>query len=175
MSALVIFESMFGNNRDLAAAIAEGIAPRMEVTTSEVGVAPVEVPLPVSLLVVGGPTHGFGMSRPSTRRDAARQAAPEAVISGTIGIREWLEEAQVQSVLFAAAWDTRVERPAFLKLIDRSAEGMAKGLGRLGCTLVVRPQHFAVEGTKGPLRAGEMERARRWGGEVAEAATALLG
>lgn len=167
MSALVIYESMFGNNRDLAVAISEGIATRMEVTTVEVGVAPVEVPEGVTLLVVGGPTHAFGMTRPNSRRDAAKQAAPAPIVSARIGIREWLQEARVPSVLDAAAWDTRVERPAFLKLIDRSAEGMVKGLRRLGCSVVASPQHFAVEGTKGPLVAGEVEHARRWGEQLA--------
>ncbi|BCW48284.1 hypothetical protein [Arthrobacter sp. StoSoilB13] len=40
--------------------------------------------------------------------------------------------------------------------------------GRLesGATLVSKPVPFYVEGTEGPLLAGETERARTWGGEL---------
>lgn len=169
MTALVIFESMFGNNRALAEAIAQGIAPQRSATVVEVGSAPTSIDAAVTLLVVGGPTHGFGMTRPSTRRDAAKQATGPLVSTG-IGVREWLQAASVPAGIAAAAWDTRVERPAFLKLIDRSAEGMAKGLKRLGCRLVLPPQHFAVQGVQGPLGPNELERARRWGEQLAQAA-----
>src|ERR671924_1273561 len=87
--ALVIFESMFGNTRTIAEAVAEGLSSRFATDLTEVSVAPTRIPEDVSLVVVGGPTHAFGLTRPRTREDAARQAdAP--VVSARIGVREWL-------------------------------------------------------------------------------------
>ena len=40
MRALVVFESMFGNTKVIADAVADGLATRMRVTAVEVGAAP---------------------------------------------------------------------------------------------------------------------------------------
>ena len=71
---LVVFESMFGNTQVIASSVADGLAPRMQVDLMEVGVAPTALDGDVDLLVVGGPTHAFGMSRPGTRQLAAQQS-----------------------------------------------------------------------------------------------------
>jgi flavodoxin len=89
MRALVIYESMFGNTETIAQAIAEGLATRMQVDVVEVGAAPGAIDEGHDLLVVGGPTHAFGMTRPSTRQDA-QQKAGHSVISAQSGLREWL-------------------------------------------------------------------------------------
>ena len=57
--ALVIYESMFGNTRAVAEAIADGLRSRFETEIVEVRGAPVEIPDDVSLVVIGGPTVGF--------------------------------------------------------------------------------------------------------------------
>jgi flavorubredoxin len=72
--ALVVFESMFGNTEAIAHAVADGLRSTMDVDVVEVGAAPASPADDVDLLVVGGPTHAFGLTRPSTRQDAARQA-----------------------------------------------------------------------------------------------------
>ena len=71
MRALVVYESMFGNTQAIAQAIGDGIEASMHADVVEVGAAPDMVPRDVTLLVVGGPTHAFSMSWPSTRRDVA--------------------------------------------------------------------------------------------------------
>ncbi|MBG0822683.1 hypothetical protein HS048_18260 [Planomonospora sp. ID91781] len=65
----------------------------------------------MDLLVVGAPTHAFGMSRPATRQSAAQQA-PAGLVSKGRGLREWLAalDDHVPAVA-AAAFDTRVENP----------------------------------------------------------------
>jgi hypothetical protein len=55
----------------------------------EVGVAPTALDGDVDLLVVGGPTHAFGMSRPGTRQSAAQQSQ-RGLVSARTGLREWL-------------------------------------------------------------------------------------
>ena len=67
MRALVMYESMFGNTRDIANALAGGMSAHLEVEVVEVSAAPATVGDDVDLLVVGGPTHAHGMSNPGSR------------------------------------------------------------------------------------------------------------
>lgn len=88
--------------------------------------------------MVGGPTHAFGMSRPSSRQDAARQGATHG---GTEpGLREWLAGVRLDGVRSAAAFDTRVTKVRLLP--GSAARGAAKVLRGRG----VRLQHPQVRG-----------------------------
>src|SRR6188472_2874693 len=87
MSALVVVESMWGNTRAVAEAVARGLGEEVEVV--EVQDAPTPLPDNVDLLVVGGPTHAFAMSRSTTRHDAVERGARGA--DEAHGIREWLD------------------------------------------------------------------------------------
>ncbi|HEX2849118.1 MAG TPA: flavodoxin domain-containing protein [Acidimicrobiales bacterium] len=172
MTALVVFESMFGNTETIARSIAAGLAARLGddvVEVVEVGDAPAALPAGVDLLVVGGPTHAFGMSRRGTRQSARQQADGPLVSTGG-GIREWLGSLEVPPGprIAAAAFDTRIPRPR----LPGSASGSAtRRLRTLGFRIVARRCSFWVTGVKGPLRAGEVERAREWGDRVAAEAT----
>jgi hypothetical protein len=163
--ALVVFESMFGNTATIAQAVADGLRSTMDVDVVEVGAAPESPPEDLDLLVVGGPTHAFGLTRPSTRQDATRQAG-HAVVSGGIGLREWLDVLRPPDGLAAVAFDTRVRRP---HLPGSAAHGADRRLRRLGVRTIMRPESFWVGGTPGPLLDGETERARTWGERVAAA------
>lgn len=161
MRALVVYESMFGTTRDIAEAIAEGLSSTMSVTVTEVGAAPKEVPADIGLLVVGGPTHAFGMSRPSTREDAAKQTA--TLVSTGIGIREWLAEAEIDASVPVAVFDTRVDRP---RLPGSAAAAAAKRLRRRGRRITAKAS-FYVTGREGGPVDGELGRARWWGRVIA--------
>ena len=163
MRALVVFESMFGDTKDVADAVARGLAEEMQVQTLEVGTAPGVVDPDVDVLIVGGPTHAFGMSRPGTREDAVKQADGAGVLSEKRGIREWLATVQVSPQLQAAAFDTRVYKP---HLPGSAAHAAERRLRRLGCTVFAPAQSFYVAGTKGPLVDGELDRAARWGRQL---------
>src|SRR5436305_1053742 len=102
MRTLVVFESMFGDTETIARAVAEGVSGAMQVDVVDVGTEP-RVDADVDLLVVGGPTHAFGMSRASTRGDAVRQGGRRAAEG--IGLREWLERLQPTDAASAAAFD----------------------------------------------------------------------
>jgi hypothetical protein len=168
MHALVVYESMFGNTREVAQAVRDGIAPRMSVDLSEVGVAPPEIGSGVDLLVVGAPTHAFSLSRPRTRQDAARQAGDRPVLSSGIGVREWLEQLPpLPEGLRHATFDTRVARP---RLPGVAARAASRRLRRLGGTEAARPESFWVDGTTGPLLDDQRASAREWGSRVARAA-----
>ncbi|MFI1465582.1 flavodoxin family protein [Nocardia carnea] len=91
MRARVVYESVFGNTEAAATAIARGLQEHAEVDVVDVADATPDSHSPVDLLVVGGPTHAFGMSRRQTRQDAAdrigarsgRTRAQQASASGS--------------------------------------------------------------------------------------------
>nr|BFE79344.1 hypothetical protein GCM10020093_019450 [Planobispora longispora] len=127
MRALVVYESMFGNTQTIARAIADGLATRMAVDVVEIGAAPAAVPGDVDLLVVGGPTHAFGMSRPNTRQSAVQQATSGLVSKGQ-GMREWLTALPGGAPrAAAAAFDTRVKIPLIPGAARRGAENSCAG------------------------------------------------
>jgi hypothetical protein len=167
MTAVVLFESMFGNTEKIARAVAAGMRSTVDVTVVEVGSAPERLDGDVQLLVVGGPTHAFGMSRPGTRDDARRRVGDQ-IVSRTIGLRDWLGTFTAdRSDLCTATFDTRIESVRHLP--GSAARGAAKLLRRRGYERLSRPRSFFVLDVEGPLADGEVERARRWGEQVAQA------
>jgi hypothetical protein len=164
MQAMVVYETMFGNTGRIARAIADGLAaqPGVHVTVSDVVEAPTEVPAPVDLIVAGGPTHAFSMSRESTRRSAVQQGA----VGGHVerGIREWLQALRpgAHAQRFAA-FDTRVDVPLLPGAASRRATRAARRLGFEAAP----PESFLVRGYEGPIVEGEEERARAWGEHLA--------
>ena len=167
MKTLIVYESMFGDTQLIADAIAAGLSANGAVDVVdviEVGTAPTSIGVDVDLLIVGGPTHAFSMSRPSSREDASRQAGEKAIISRGRGIREWLETLTVQKGLAVATFDTKVSKPHLPGSAGRAAE---KRLRRKGCRIIAPAEDFYVTGTRGPLNHGEQVRARSWGADLA--------
>jgi hypothetical protein len=66
---------MWGNSELVAHAVAEGVAEVMPVDVLDVVAAPVDLD-DVTLVLVGGPTHGHATSRQKTRRDAREKWRP---------------------------------------------------------------------------------------------------
>ena len=167
MRAWVVFESMFGNSARIAEAIADGVRGTMPVDVYEVGAAPTALDPEVGLVVVGAPTHRFGLSRPDSRR-AAAQETDAPLVSGSIGVREWFDGLHgVAEGTVAAAFGTVIEEPRWVRRLGRSDRAVARRLRALGFSSVVPPETFWVTGMTGPLGDGEMERARAWGATLA--------
>jgi hypothetical protein len=164
MRALVVYESMFGNTEAVARAIADGLATWAEVTIHEIRSAPEAVDADVDLLVVGGPTHAFGLSRDSTRQDAATKGG-DAEAGAGIGLREWIEGLEPAPGVSVATFDTRIHRP---RVPGSAARAARKRLRARGFPALDPPTTFWVDGTSGPLVDGEEDRARRWGAELDE-------
>ncbi len=164
--ALVVYESISGNTRSVAEAIAEGLAPWFETEVLEVSWA--DARPEVDLVVVGGPTHAWGMSRERTRRNARRRAAARAQepVSAFHGVREWLRglEPNPGSVA-AAAFDTG--RKSRLPIAS-AARGEVRELRRKGYAVLDAPAHFRVDRRDGMLVVGELELAKSWGRRLAE-------
>jgi flavodoxin len=167
VKAVVVYESLYGNTRAVAEAVAEGLAGGAEVQLAEAGDAATPLVEEADLLVVGGPTHIHGMSSNLSRKgatdDAAKKGLPTPNVAGA-PLREWLDAIGKVKDVPAAAFDTRADKP---KLITGSAEkGIAHRLRRHGYT-VVGEESFLVQDLAGPLGEGELERAREWGRALA--------
>jgi hypothetical protein len=166
--ALVVYESVFGDARTIAHAIADGLSASIATDVLAAAEAPTEVGPDVGLLVVGGPNHAFGMPRPSTREGAVKQYGADIADTAT-GLHEWLEAARMtRSRIPAAAFDTRGSGHPILTKMDHAARTEEKLLGKLGATIVTPAEHYFVADAKGPLVDGEEERARRWGRTLAD-------
>lgn len=165
MSVLIVVESMFGNTLAIADEIAAGMreaAPGTAVEVARIEDAPVDPPAGATLLLLGGPTHAFGMSRQQTRADAIRRGAAGA--QERVGMREWIERATVRTDLPVVTFDTHVR----LKIIPGSAaKSAALELLERGFLQARRGRTFYVDDTPGPLAPDELARARAWGAELA--------
>ena len=160
-TAKSLYESMFGNTRQVAEAIAAGVSEHADVEVTDVVLAPALVPPDVDLVVLGGPTHVFSMSRDSTRHDAVRRGAAEQDLK--TGIRDWITGLPpAGNIPRFAAFDTKVRVPLLPGSAARPATEIARRLG----FRVTEPESFLVEGYAGPLRDGELDRATAWGRQL---------
>jgi hypothetical protein len=195
---LVVYESVMGNTRAVAEAIADGMRDADgSATVRCVPVHRITAELPdADLAVFGGPTHFLGLPAERTRRIWVRGALRRGRDDGHVvqlepgavgpGLREWFGELpavidphdcligarDVVAGRRAAVFDTRLDRP----LAGGAARQIAQRLRQRGYQLVARPEGFLVESLAGPLRPGEQERARAWGAAlVGRLAAARLG
>ena len=174
MKTLVTYESMYGNT----AAIGEAIATSLRAQGLEVEAGPISRIGPASaaavdLLVVGGPTHGHGMSRASSRETAASDK-DNTFAEPTVapGLREWMDELPAGTDRLAAAFDTRIDKPMILT--GSAAKGIARRLEQHGYRLVVRPESFLVS-LQNRLLNGQTEHAVGWATSLAERVNSTVG
>jgi hypothetical protein len=165
--ALVVYESVFGDAQRIALAIAEGLATRLPVDVVSARDAPAQVPTDVRMLVVGGPTHAFGMPSERTREGAIKDHGAE-IPDTTFGLHEWLDSVKLPRSTNAAAFDTRMDHPRLITKMDHAARSEEKLLRGLGATLAAPAEHFFVTDPEGPLADGEEDRARQWGKALGE-------
>ncbi|MDX9930348.1 MAG: flavodoxin family protein [Bacteroidales bacterium] len=150
MKALIVYDSEFGNTKQIAEAIAAGIenctADVMHV--GEINPGNLDG---VGLLVVGSPTRAF---RPT---------------NGIVRFLDSLSDGVINDIA-VAAFDTRIasediKRKFFRFIVDSggyAANPIAEKLRKKGGILVLPPEGFFVEGEKGPLKDGETARAKAW-------------
>jgi flavodoxin I len=145
MKALVVYDSVKGNTRQVAEAIGRGIGGGAQVlaaadfTAAKLG--------GLSLLVVGSPTMG---GKPTKAILDALDRIPAASLAG----------------VHVAGFDTRLAMK-FVKLFGYAAAKIAAVLEARGGKVIVTPGGFIVMGREGPLSEGELERAAAWGKDLA--------
>jgi hypothetical protein len=162
MKAVVVYESLWGNTAKVAGAIAEGLGEGAEaLSTLE---ATPEIVAEVDLIVAGSPVFAFKMSSDTMRESIRRSPGPRAPAPPDLShpsMASWLESLPAGDAC-AAAFDTEARGP-----FGKAAPTIARSLQASGFRLIGKPTGFYVSGKYGPLRDGELDRARRWGIELA--------
>ena len=152
MKALIVYDSVFGNTEKVARAIGSAVGAEGQVEVMQVGAVQPGQLSGLDLLVVGSPTRGFQMTKPTS-------SFLNSIPSGALkGVR-------------VAAFDTRMDMndpaPGFLKVLIKifgyAAEPIANRLVKKGGTPAAPPEGFLVAGTEGPMKDGELQRAVEWG------------
>ena len=148
MTALVVYDSRYGNTAEIAKNIASAIPGGADVRLlADVDAATLPK---VDLLVVGSPTHG---GRPTPAMQAWLTRVPAAALAN----------------VRCAAFDTRLPTLDqnlalrwLMRVIGFAAPRIAKTLVLRRGVLATAPAGFLVDGSEGPLREGERERAATW-------------
>lgn len=156
MKALVVYDSVYGNTRQIAEAIGQGLDLPEDVSVVAAAETTSDQLADVDLLVMGSATQRF---RPLAPTSALLKSIPS---NGLQGVK-------------VAAFDTRIPEEEiqkirilafFVNIFGYAAEPIAKRLQQKGGELVVPAEGFYVGGTEGPLVEDELERATEWGREI---------
>lgn len=148
MRYLVVYDSVFGNTQQVAQAIAHALGPDAPLSVKEADPSRARQ---CDLLIVGSPTRAF---RPTPAIGAFLRKIPR---EGLVGVK-------------VAAFDTRIALAdidaRMLRMLVRwfgyAAGPIMKGLTAQGGTPASAPEGFLVADTEGPLKEGELERAKVW-------------
>ncbi|MFH2111069.1 MAG: flavodoxin domain-containing protein [Candidatus Bathyarchaeota archaeon] len=155
MKALVIYDTFFGNTEQVARAISDSLGA--ESTAIRVADANHGQLDGLGLLVVGSPTRAFRPTKPISQ---FLDRIPRDTLKG----------------ISVAAFDTRMSEAELnspllgiiVKLFGYASKPISDKLVRKGGEQAAPPEGFIVEGTEGPLRDGELERAWAWAKQITE-------
>jgi len=157
MKAMIIYDSFFGNTEQIAQAIGNALGSPEDLEILRVGNVKPEQLTGLKLLIVGSPTRGF---RPTPAISNLLKSIPK---NGLKGVK-------------VAAFDTRftwdeIESSVFIlrilvNLFGYAAKPIADRLEKKGGELIIPPEGVFVEGTEGPLKEGELERAADWANQI---------
>ncbi len=162
MKAIVVYESHWGNTAAIARAIAEGLGQDTRaLTTSE---ATGQALAGVDLIVAGAPIIGFQLPTDKMLQDMTAKPgrAPGKPDMSHPSMRVWLEALPAGRGA-ATAFET-----GFRLSPGGAKTAIFKGLARAGYRQAAKGQRFLVHGSYGPVRDGELDRARAWGAELAK-------
>jgi multimeric flavodoxin WrbA len=170
---VVAYESMYGNTRQIAEAVAEGLKPLGDADLVSVNAGDSSAADDADVLVVGGPTHMHGLTTSMSRKAAAEAVKEENEEHAQLepgaadgpGLRKWLSGRKGDGRR-AASFDTRIDKTPMLT--GAASRGIGKRLRRGGYEVIGDPESFFVDDSEGPLAEGELERAKEWGTSLAE-------
>ena len=150
MNALIIYDSRYGNTKQIAEAVGGVLAEKGAARVSSVGDIGTFNLGGIDVLVLGAPTEGHGVS-------PAMKALVKSMPKGNLqGVR-------------VAAFDTRFNHN--LLLTGSAAGSLAKDLQKLGGALITPPESFFVTSDMKSgitsLLGGEIERAAIWARAIA--------
>jgi len=144
MKVLVVYDSVYGNTEKIARAIGEAVTGDVKVLhANDANPAELEG---IDLLIAGAPTQA-GRPAPAMQRFLKR--VTENTVNG----------------MSVASFDTRISAK-WVGIFGYAAGKIGKNLKKKGGNLVLPPEPFFVEGTEGPLKEDELERAASWAKEI---------
>jgi len=175
MRSLVVYESMYGNTRQIAEAIAAGLGEAGQASAIHVAEVNPAALAELGLLVLGGPTHAWGMTRPGTRKAAVAQAdKAHLTVEGKAdapGIRELLAGLP-RLECPGAAFDTRLDAPVMFT--GQASRSIAHHLRKHGVQVLDHRSFLVTRANK--LRDdSELAKARAWGVELTARRAKLVG
>ena len=152
MKCLLVYDSAYGNTEQVARAIATALMPVHSINLVKADQLAKLESASIELLIVGGPTHNHGTSKPIA---AVLKATPRGTLKG----------------VKVAAFDTRYRMATWLT--GSAASDIARNLRKLGGLLQGSPESFFIERDVPPqgekrrhnlerLETGEIERAALW-------------
>lgn len=158
VETLIVYESLWGNTRQVAEEIARGVREGSSAPIlCAVADAPHALAPTLELLVIGAPTHAFTLPTASSRAEARSRGA---AVAHAPGVREWLADLAVGAARpRVAAFGTRQGRSF---LVGSAAKSIARAAKQRALT-VSETADFVVTSREGPLEQGELERAYAWG------------
>lgn len=163
MKCVVVYESHWGNTAAIARAISEGLGPEARALTTDEASGPALAD--VDLFVAGAPVIAFSLASDKMRDSLANESgkAPSPPDLSHPSMRSWLDRLP-RGHGRSAAFETRIRWSpgGAIGAIDRAFQGA-------GYRPVGKGGHFVVKGRYGPLRDGELGRARQWGAGLAQA------
>lgn len=159
MKAIVVYESHWGNTAAIAQAIAEGLGPGAQALTTSQAVS--QEIAGVDLIVAGAPVLGFSLPTDAMVRSLSKEAIKPDLSNPSM--RDWLDSLPTGHGR-SAAFETRIwwSPGGATKAIQRVLE-------EVGYPAIADAQRFIVKDRYGPLKEGELERAKQWGAELARA------
>ena len=170
----IVYESMFGNTRNVAQAISDGVReayPKAHVECVAVGHAAAELIKSTDLLVFGGPhlrhmaTDFSKSAQKGKPKPKASRRASSNLIGGTGFARMVPPAAKGQRgrpcLRFRHSPRLRAGRRRGLRDCPQSAEARHY--------LVKSPEGFIMDEAHGPLHPGEIERAKDWRAQLVRA------
>lgn len=147
MNTVIVYDTQFGNTEEVAQTIAETLRNYGQVRTVRVEHTHPLYLEGVDLLILGCPTQ---------KRNAT---------SHMLSLLDYIPPISL-SRLAVACFDTRLDQPQWLA--GSAAERMTRKLGKKDISRLLPPESFLVEGMHGPLKEGELGRAKIWAGMLHE-------
>lgn len=151
MKTLILYDSVFGNTEDIAKAMYESLLVENDPLLYNAKEFNIELLDNAGLLIIGSPTRGF---------------RPTEVISGLIRSIPLKRYTNLKIATFDTRFSLSKINSSTLRFIVKkggyAGSFMAGQMKKRGGSIIVPPEGFLVNGEKGPLKDGELERAAEW-------------
>lgn len=155
MNALVVYDSAYGNTKEIAEAINLSLSRYGDSTVRQISQVKESGLGGIDLLVIGSPTQGGKPTKPT--QHFINELPKELLRQTSVAIFDTRFEASEQ----------KLPLRILMKTIGYAATKMTKSIQQKGGKTIFEPQGFIVSNQEGPLNEGEIERASTWAAQLA--------